>query len=367
MLISWLELRDFRSYESLRFEPDPQINILVGDNGQGKTSVLEAIGYLGATKSFRGVPDESLVRDDAPAAFIRGSFQGRASETTVECELPVVGRRKILVNGKRPVRMRDVLTTVPVVAFLPDDLDVIKRGSAVRRDYLDDLAARLWPQAAAAQSDYDKALRQRNALLKQEGRATDPVVLSVWDERLAMSGAQVLQHRRSVATSLQEHLQDAYTVVSGSGDGSGDLRWAYRSTWGSDGVMDVEGLAGAFIEALEQRRSKELEIRTTTVGPHRDEPELMLDGRHTRTRASQGEQRTAALALRIGAYRLIEQIRDQVPILLLDDVFSELDPDRASRVLDLMPAGQVFVTTAREDEVPIGGRRWSVRKGRVEG
>jgi DNA replication and repair protein RecF len=361
MYLSWLEVRDFRSYESLRFEPDEGVNILVGDNGQGKTSVLEAIGYLGTTKSFRGVPDDALVRDGSDAAVIRGSFTGRASDTIVECELPAAGRRTILVNGKRPARMRDVLSAIPVVAFLPDDLDVIKRGAAIRRDYLDDLAARLWPQAVADQADYDRAVRQRNALLKQDGRSTDPVTLDVWDQRLSVSGASVLMHRRSVATSLQKHLEQAYVVVGGSGT----LRWSYRSTWGSDGVLGHEELADAFVAALAERRKKDLEIRTTTVGPHRDEPELLLDGRHTRYRASQGEQRTTALALRIGAYRLIEEIRNQVPILLLDDVFSELDVDRSSRVLDLLPTGQVFVTTAREDEVPIGGRRWSVKDGKV--
>lgn len=361
MIITWLDVRDFRSYESLHFEPDPGVNVLVGDNGEGKTSVLEAIGYLGTTKSFRGVPDDALIREGTTSAVIRGAFRGKASDTTVECELPVEGRRTVLVNGKRPARMRDVLSAIPVVAFLPDDLDVIKRGAAIRRDYLDDLAARLWPQAVADQAEYDRAVRQRNALLKQEGRAADPVTLDVWDERLSISGARVLMHRRSVATSLQKHLEEAYKVVGGSGT----LRWAYRSTWGSDGVLGEEALAGAFVEALAQRRPKDLEIRTTTVGPHRDEPELVLDGRHTRYRASQGEQRTTALALRIGSYRLIEQIRDQIPILLLDDVFSELDTERAGRVLDLMPTGQVFVTTAREDEVPIGGRRWSVKDGKV--
>jgi DNA replication and repair protein RecF len=361
MNLSWLEVRDFRSYETLRFEPDTGVNVLVGDNGEGKTSVLEAIGYLGMTKSFRGVPDDAMIRDGAEAAVVRGSFSGRASDTTVECELPVSGRRTILVNGKRPSRMRDVLTAVPVVAFLPDDLDVIKRGAAIRRDYLDDLAARLWPQAVADQADYDRAVRQRNSLLKQEGRATDPVTLDVWDQRLSISGARVLMHRRSVATSLQKHLEEAYVVVGGTGV----LRWSYRSTWGSDGVLGESQLADAFVAALAQKRTKDLEIRTTTVGPHRDEPELLLDGRHTRYRASQGEQRTTALALRIGAYRLIEEITNQVPILLLDDVFSELDVDRAGRVLDLLPTGQVFVTTAREDEVPVGGRRWSVKDGKV--
>lgn len=361
MHLLWLDLRDFRSWESLRFEPDPGVNILVGDNGEGKTSVLEAIGYLGMSGSFRGVPDAALVREGGGPAVVRGSFGGRASDTTVECELPSEGRRTVQVNGKRPKRMRDLLTMVPVVAFLPDDLDVIKRGSAIRRDYLDDLAARLWPRAVADQSEYQRALRQRNTLLKQEGRATDPVTLEVWDDRLADAGTNVLLHRRSVATHLQPHLEEAYEVVGGSGK----LRWAYRSTWGSDGVRDSADLKSAFLDALAEARQKDLEIRTTTVGPHRDEPELLLDGRHTRYRASQGEQRTTALALRIGAYRVVDALGDQAPILLLDDVFSELDKDRAGRVLDLMPTGQVFVTTAREDEVPIEGRRWSVDDGKV--
>ena len=154
----------------------------------------------------------------------------------------------------------------------------------------------------------------------------------------------------------------SYTVVGGSGV----LRWAYRSTWGSEGASGIEALTTALRTALADRRPKDLEIRTTTVGPHRDEPELLLDGRSTRMRASQGEQRTVALALRIGAYRLIEDIRGQTPILLLDDVFSELDANRADRVLSLMPNGQIFVTTAREDEVPATGRRWSVRDGKVQ-
>jgi len=337
------------------------MNVLVGANGAGKTSVLEAVGYLGMMKSFRSVPDAALVRDGADAAVIRGGLAGGASGLTVEIELPHSGRRTVLANAKRPKRLRDMLLAVPVVAFLPDDLDVIKRSASQRRDYLDDLASRLWPQAGADLTDYEKALRQRNALLKQSGRAADPYTLDALDERLADAGARVLSHRRTVATELQEPLIHAYEVVGGSGA----LRWAYRSTWGSESATGIEALTQALSTALFDKRTKDLEIRTTTVGPHRDEPELLLNGRSTRQRASQGEQRTVALALRVGAYRLIEDIRDQTPILLLDDVFSELDVDRADRVLSLMPDGQVFVTTAREDEVPATGRRWSVRDGKI--
>jgi DNA replication and repair protein RecF len=361
MHLSWLELRGFRSYEALRFEPSEGVNVLVGDNGAGKTSILEAIGYLGMMRSFRGVPDVSLVREGTQAAVIRGGIAGAATETSIECELPSEGRRTVLVNQKKPKRLRDVLLSVPIVAFVPDDLDVIKRGPAVRRDYLDDLASRLWPQAGQDLTEYERAVRQRNALLKHEGRSTDPATLDVWDQRLADAGARVLLHRRMLAVALQEHLQAAYSVVGGQGT----LTWAYRSTWGSETAGTFEELKESLITALEEKRRKDMEVRTTTVGPHRDEPNLLLDGRPTRTRTSQGEQRTAALAMRIGAYRIIEQIRDQKPILLLDDVFSELDASRAERVVALIESGQVFVTTAREDEVPIRGRRWSVKDGSV--
>ena len=361
MHLTWLELSDFRAYDAIVFEPESGMNILVGANGAGKTSVLEAVGYLGMMKSFRSVPDAALVREGTQAAVIRAGVAGGATELTVEIELPYEGRRTVLANAKRPKRLRDMLLSVPVVAFLPDDLDVIKRSAAQRRDYLDDLASRLWPQAGADLSDYEKTLRQRNALLKHGGRSVDVYTLDALDTRLAQAGARVLNHRRAVATELQEPLMHSYNVVGGSGV----LRWAYRSTWGSENAAGVESLALTLRTALEERRPKDLEVRTTTVGPHRDEPELLLDGRSTRLRASQGEQRTVALALRVGAYRLIEEIRDQIPILLLDDVFSELDVDRAQRVLSLMPDGQVFVTTAREDEVPAAGRRWSVRDGKI--
>lgn len=361
MRLSWLELGNFRPYESLRFEPTDGVNILVGANGAGKTSVLEAIGYLGAMRSFRGVPDAALIRDGTDAALIRGGIAGAATETKVECELPAQGRRTILVNQKRPKRLTDVLLSVPVVAFVPDDLDVIKRGPAVRRGYLDELSARLWPQAGQDLTEYERSVRQRNALLKQEGRGADSATLDVWDQRLADAGARVLLHRRALAVALQEYLQGAYTVVGGQGT----LTWSYRSTWGSEAAGDREDLEEALLAALLERRTKDMEVRTTTVGPHRDEPDLLLDGRQTRTRASQGEQRTAALALRIGAYRIIEEIRDHKPILLLDDVFSELDMDRAQKVVSLVETGQVFVTTARDDEVPISGRRWLVANGSV--
>ncbi|MEA2000710.1 MAG: AAA family ATPase, partial [Actinomycetota bacterium] len=174
MHLGWLELSQYRSYESLRFEPDPGTNVLIGSNGAGKTNVLEAIGYLSMQRSFRRTPDVSLIRSGADRAVIRGGFRDGDGSIDIAVQLPKSGRRQVLVNGKRPGRLSDVAMTAPVVAFLPDDLDLVKRGPALRREYLDDLGAQLVPTVGADQREYEKILRQRNALLRQDGRNADP-------------------------------------------------------------------------------------------------------------------------------------------------------------------------------------------------
>jgi DNA replication and repair protein RecF len=359
--LRWLEVRDVRCYPAVRFEPEPGLNVLVGRNGAGKTSLLEAVGYLGILKSFRGTPDEAIVRDGADAAVIRGEFDGTTGTVRVEVEVPAAGRRRILFNGKRPHRNRDVLAEVPIVTFQPDDLDLVKRGPALRRAYLDDLAAQLWPQAVADQQEFERALRQRNMLLRREGRSADPMTLDVWDLRLSESGAKVLAHRRRVLADLDPHLAEAYRLVGARSN----LTWRYGTNWGGAEADGVAAIQEALQGALGARRERDLDQRVTSVGPHRDDPLLFVDGRLARNRASQGEQRTIALALRIGAYRILTHHHGTVPILLLDDVFSELDPVRSRGVLELLGGGQVLVTSARDDEVPAEGRRWEVAKGAV--
>ena len=359
MYLSWLELTDTRCYETLRFEPAEGVNILVGNNGAGKTSVLEAAAYLGLLKSFRGTPDDAIIRNGAEQAVIRGEFAAPSGTTRVEVVIPRFGRRRILVNGKRPHRNRDVLAQIPVVAFQPDDLDLVKRGPGLRRAYLDDLAAQLWPQAGAEQQDYERAVRQRNSLLKQEGRRADPITLDVWDDRVAVAGAAVFDQRRRVLETLDASLGEAYRLVGERGG----LTWAYAANWGA--TLDGGGGAEQLREVLFGRRQRDQDQRTTSAGPHRDDPALVIDGRPARTMASQGEQRTVALALRVAAYRVLSRHRPSMPLLLLDDVFSELDPAHAGGVMTLLDAGQVLVTSAREDEVPATGRRWNVGQRHV--
>jgi len=358
MHLSWLELREFRSYESLAFTPEPGLNVLIGDNGAGKTNVLEAIGYLSRLSSFRGAPDAALVRTEAAAAVIRGGIARESGELKVEVELPAEGRRRILVNGKRPKRNSDVAVEVPLVAFLPDDLDVVKRGPGLRRDYLDEVAGHISPTAGADRTEYDKIVRQRNRFLRDEGYQADLVALDVWDERLAEVGGRLVSARLSLLDRLSGHLERGYRAVAG--ESAEGLTARYEAWW-----LDESDPGKSLLEALTERRRRDLDQRTTTVGPHRDDVGLYLGSRPARTHASQGEQRSLALALRIAAFGLLEDRHDRPPILLLDDVFSELDPGRSEGVIELLPKGQVFVTSAREDEVPLAGRRWQVGSGSI--
>jgi DNA replication and repair protein RecF len=365
--LAWLELSQFRSYEMLRFEPDPGINVLIGRNGTGKTNVLEAIGYLSMLKSFRRTPDSSLIRAGTEQAVVRGGFSDGESSIDIAVEILAAGRRQVLVNGKRPGRLRDVAITAPVVAFLPDDLDVVKRGPALRREYLDDLGAQLVPTVGADQREFEKTLRQRNSLLRQEGRNADPMTLDVWDVRLAEAGGRVLANRVRLLGRVTDRLTDAYRTVGGRSDEI--LLPTYTTSWSGVGEItagidpEFEPFASDLLKALEDRRFRDMETRSTSAGPHRDDPSFSLDGRDVRVQASQGEQRSVALSLRVVAYELLKQRHGRPPILLLDDVFSELDAGRAEGVTELLPGGQVFVTSARDDEVPQMGRRWQVGEG----
>lgn len=366
MHLSCLELTDFRSYPTLRLAPEPGVNVLIGRNGAGKTNILESIAYLSSLKSFRRAPDVALIRAGAEAAVARGAFTSKNGVTDVGVEIPRLGRRRVLVNGKRPSRLSEVASVAPVVAFLPDDLDLVKRGPGLRREYLDDLGAQLVPAVGADQREFEKALRQRNALLRQSGRTVDTLTLDVWDERVAVTGGRVLANRIRLIGRLADDLQRAYVTVGG--DPGQVLHFAYGCRWvdvAPGGEPDAAGFSAALAEVLGERRRRDMDQRTTTAGPHRDDPGLVLDGRDVRVQASQGEQRSVTLSLRLVAYGMLEQRYGRPPVLLLDDVFSELDEGRAMGVKDLLPRGQVFVTSARDDEVPDIGRRWHVGNGEV--
>lgn len=339
MIISHLELVDFRNYVSGTFELTSGTTAVIGDNGQGKTNLAEALAFLATLSSFRSVSGDALVRVGADLAVIRATVvdeDGR--ESLIEIELVSVGRNRVQVNRQRLQRVRDLLGTVRVTVFSPDDLILVKGSPGDRRRFLDDTLVALAVKYDAVRLEVDRIVRQRNTLLKQSGgRRSDEIeaTLDVWDAKFAEIADQFGYARATLVARLAPMVQAAYEQLAGAPTAI-DLHYepAWRTT----------GLASALLDA----RAVDVRRGVSTVGPHRDELAMSIAGLPSRTHASQGEQRSLALALRLAGHRLVTERTGSAPVLVLDDVLSELDDRRATALLDHLPAGQVIITTASE-------------------
>ena len=364
MQLSSLELTDFRCYESLELALPAGVTVLVGGNGEGKTTVLEAAAWVATAWSFRGVPDAALVRTGAERAVLRATVVDDGRTQSLEAELRAVGRNRVLLNRQALTRTRDLLGLLRVTVFAPDDLQLVKGGPATRRAYLDDLLVAIAPRYEAARADYERVLRHRNALLR--GRANDAdalATLDVFDEQLARAGGELVRGRLQLIDRLTPAVDAAYASLTS--EGTSVVDGAYEAEW-AEGPPSADGADEALLAALAAHRRQERERGLTLVGPHRDEWHLRVAGLDSRTHASQGEQRTLALALRLAGHAVCADIVGTDPLLLLDDVFSELDEDRARALVEHLPSGQTLVTTA--GVVPPGvvpDVRFRVADGRV--
>lgn len=335
MQLKTIWLTDFRSYETLELPLETGLTAIVGPNGRGKTNVLEAIGLLSTLKSFRGAPTESLVRRGAQSAFVRAEGVRDDREVLIELEL-TKGRTRAQVNRQRLKRSSDLLGALRTTVFAPDDLALVKQGPSVRREYLDDVLVALDPKNDALLREVDKIIRQRNALLRQSHGRLDEAGLStldVWDQKLGVAGAKLTTLREDLVVTILPLLHDAYALLAGAPE---SVTADYERSWQTETLAD----------ALAAQRDNDVRRGVTSVGPHRDELALRLAGLLTRTEASQGEQRTLALALRLAGHQLTTKVLGEPPLLLLDDVLSELDPDRATALLNNLPPGQVVITSA---------------------
>ncbi len=331
----WLE--DFRSYESLEVDFDKGLTAIIGPNGIGKTNVLEALGCLATLKSFRGSPTESMIRRGADRAVIRGLGIRDDREVLIELEL-AKGRTRAQVNRQKLQRTRDLLGALRITVFAPDDLALVKEGPAIRRQYLDDVLVALDPKVDKVISDVEKALKQRNALLRQSRGRLDSsagFTLDVWDQKLGEAGAELVSRRQDLLSELMPRVGNAYTLFASD---PAPVVANYKQSWNQDTLL------GGLTEA----RADDVRRGVTTVGPHRDDIALSLNGFASRTEASQGEQRTLALALRFAGHQLVAAKLGEAPLLLLDDVLSELDPDRGHALLTNLPEGQTVITSASE-------------------
>jgi DNA replication and repair protein RecF len=365
--VALVDIADFRCYEAARLELPPGMTVVVGENGQGKTSLLEAIAWGALGRSFRGVPDSALVRSGHEQAIVRlGIHEGSGRERLIEAELRALGRNRVLVDRNPLARNRDLLGALRVTVFAPDDLELVKGGPAHRRTYLDDLLVATAPRFAAVTSEYEKVLRHRNALLRGGMRGPDArTTLDVFDEQLVRAGTELVLGRLRLIEKLAPAIDAAYRELAGDDDA---VDAAYLAEW-AEGTpaTSAEAINAAFHGALERLRRREMERGTTLVGPHRDEWQLLVAGLDSRTHASQGEQRTLALGLRLAGHRTVTDAIDDEPVLLLDDVFSELDEHRGNALVEKLTGDQTLVTTAGSLPAAVEpARRLRITDGRVE-
>ncbi|MFJ7207861.1 DNA replication/repair protein RecF [Streptomyces sp. NPDC098789] len=380
MHVSHLSLADFRSYARVEVPLDPGVTAFVGPNGQGKTNLVEAIGYLATLGSHRVSADAPLVRMGAERAVIRAAVTQGERQQLVELELNPGRANRARINRSSQVRPRDVLGIVRTVLFAPEDLALVKGDPGERRKFLDELVTARSPRMAAVRSDYERVLKQRNTLLKSAamarrhgGRSMDLSTLDVWDQHLARTGAELLAQRLDLIATLLPLADKAYEQLA---PGGGPLGLVYRPTSlagaageavDSGAARTREALYEVLMGALGEARKQEIERGVTLVGPHRDDALLRLGELPAKGYASHGESWSYALALRLASYELLRSEGSE-PVLILDDVFAELDARRRERLAELVAGGeQVLVTAAVDDDVPgvLAGARFGVSGGEV--
>ncbi len=379
MHLTRLALTDFRSYPELSLELGPGVTTFSGPNGEGKTNLVEAIGYLATLGSHRVATDAPLVRRGADRAVLRAAVTGVQGGTLVEVELNPGRANRVRLNRAPMPRPRDILGALRTVLFAPEDLALVKGDPGERRRFLDELLTATAPRYAGVRADYERVLRQRTALLKSAGskghlrgaaREAMTGTLDAWDAQLARAGAPLLAGRMRLVAALRPHVTAAYQAVSG-GSSAEESALSYRASVeaaGPEGPAPGAGdLEVAMIKALAGIRASELDRGVCLAGPHRDELELFVGGMPARGYASHGESWSLALALRLASFALLREGRED-PVLILDDVFAELDTGRRDRLAALVAdAEQVLLTAAVPADIPgmLAGARFTVHAGVV--
>ena len=386
MHLTRLALTDFRSYTDVDVTLGPGVTIFSGPNGEGKTNLVEAVGYAASLASHRAAQDAPLIRRGAEQAIIRAAVSTAANDALVEIELNAGRANRVRLNRTPLTRPREVLGVLRTVLFAPEDLALVKGDPGERRRFLDDLLVAMAPRYAAVRADYDRVVRQRTALLKSAGPKGGPrgnrqsreavtATLDVWDAQLARTGAELLVAREHLVAALRPHVENAYASVAG--DGRGPAAIEYRRSFespvtppaetGSSHGERVRAAEQALRAALAEVRASELDRGVCLAGPHRDELELMIRELPARGYASHGESWSMALALRLASFDLLRSGRED-PVLILDDVFAELDAGRRDRLAALVAgAEQVLITAAVPADIPavLDGVRFAVSAGSV--
>jgi len=382
MLVRQLALTDFRNYREADVALEPGPNLFVGSNGQGKTNLVEALGYLSTLASHRVSTDQALIRRDRPSAVIRARLQHDGREKLVEVELNRVGANRAQVN-RSVVKTRELPRYFSSVLFAPEDLALVRGDPSGRRRFLDQLLVLRTPRMSGVLADYERVLKQRNSLLKSAratgAKAASLTTLDIWDERLVALGAEIIAARSRLVAELAPHVRSGYAAVAGADHGpaltpslsvlGADPDDDEQEGAGASDVMtaDERGTPGAvatrFAAALQHLRRRELDRGITLAGPHRDDVVFELNGLPAKGYASHGESWSFALALKLASAEILRrESASGDPVLILDDVFAELDESRRIRLAEAV-AGyeQVLITAAVYGDVPGDLRAHTVR------
>ena len=380
MYVTDVELVDFRNYEHANLEFAPGVNILTGQNGQGKTNIVEAVAYLATLTSHRVGVDAPLVRRGAERAVVRARVVAGLDDRrvlTLELEINPGAANRAQLNRVPQRRARDLLGALRVVAFTPDDLGLVQGDPAQRRDAVDDVVVTRWPRLAGVKADYDKVIRQRNALLKMaasrgrlDGEAAD--TLDVWDNQLAHFGAEIVTARATTIADLAPYLMASYQAIAPANNlataSYAPRQEGLRAYLVQDESPSPPEIDEMLRQALAERRADEVRRGVSLVGPHRDEIELCIGELPARGYASHGEAWSLALAWRLAGFHLL-RAEGIDPVLLLDDVFAELDATRRGRLADeVVTAQQTIITAAVREDVPtsLDGHNFLVQAGTVK-
>ena len=366
MIVRHLSLAHFRNYAALDVDFSPGINVIYGDNAQGKTNLIEAIAYLSACRSHRARGDRELIALDAGEARITADLLSRSRDFRLEIQLRRGQRRRLKKNGvvlKTAAELAGILNTV---LFCPEDLYLIRAGAAARRNFLDGAICQMRPRYAAALAEYKRLHEQKTRILRDWPE--NPSLLETLDDfslRMAQTGAILIHYRAHFIKRLREHAPVIHRDFSGGREELG-LRYETVSTV-TDPLAPPRTILEEILTHQERHRQAELDARQCLTGPHKDDLAVELDGRSAKTYGSQGQTRTAALSLKLAQREIFFQETEEYPLLLLDDVLSELDAKRQSFVLNHIQGGQIFITCCEEEKLEglEQGRSFHIQGGKL--
>lgn len=364
MRIDRLELEGFRNYGCQAADFDPRCNVIFGENAQGKTNLLEALVYLSRGKSPRARTDREMIGFAAPAARVSARVFAREREFLVRVDLFRDRRRKMSVN-QVSAKNSDALSEVfQTVFFCPEDLFLIREGAAVRRKFMDTALCQMRPRYAAALAEYGRAYDHKTRILRDAEERPDLLdILPEFNERMVRLGAVLVHYRQQFTARLSEYAAVHHRECSG---GREDLEIRYKTvSTVEDPAEEVSVLTEQLRQHMEEHQTAERASRLCLSGPHKDDLLVSIDGRDAKQYASQGQTRTAALAMKLAEREIYRNVSGEYPVLLLDDVLSELDPRRQEFVLNRIAGGQVFITCCEDDRLPqmLGGKVFHVERG----